>query len=283
MPKAPDRNEGSGTRERVASARREMRAAQLDPVRRPSAPAKRPAPRAGLEALRVLPWLALAAAVAVAVSGFGTRFDLWSYVTGLAILQYATYAALAVAALALIALLVARARAGRARPLAAALGIGLAAAALPMYLVWQARALPPINDISTDLANPPRFETILPLRARAPVPARYPGPDTARQQRASYPEVRTRVVHQPTDRVFAEALALARDSGWTIVASDPEKGRIEATATTFWFGFTDDVVIRVARLGNASRVDMRSVSRVGKGDLGANARRIRDFMARLPS
>ncbi|MCC6194228.1 MAG: DUF1499 domain-containing protein [Burkholderiales bacterium] len=229
-----------------------------------------------------LPWLALAAAVAIAASGFGARFGAWDWRTGFAILRYASYAAFAIAAITIGALIVPHVRAGRARSLGVALAIALAASALPLFWMWQARTLPPINDISTDLANPPQFDKIAALRERAPVSVRYPGPETARLQRTGYPDLRTRVLRQPRDPVFDNALALARDMGWTIVATDPAKGIIEATATTFWFGFKDDVVIRVTRLNNdATRVDMRSVSRVGKGDLGANARRVRAYMSRL--
>ena len=67
--------------------------------------------------------------------------------------------------------------------------------------------------------------------------------------------------------------------GWELVASDPEGGRIEATDTTFWFGFKDDIVVRVVAQPNGSRIDVRSVSRAGVGDLGANAARIRRYLA----
>ena len=85
----------------------------------------------------------------------------------------------------------------------------------------------------------------------------------------------------PPDRAFARAEAAARSLGWDIAAAVPAEGRIEATATTRWFGFKDDVVIRIAAAPGGSRVDVRSVSRVGKSDLGANARRIRAFLAAL--
>jgi hypothetical protein len=252
--------------------------AQRAPVR------KKPKATAGAGAWQVLPWLALATALVVAASGFGTRFGAWNYLTGFAILRYATYAALAIAVVGLVALCMPQVRAGRTRLIGIALALALAASAVPLFWMWQARALPPINDISTDLGNPPQFDKIVPLRARAPVPARYAGTETARLQRASYPDIRTRVVSRPPESVFEQALALARDAGWTIVASDPKTGIIEATATSFWFGFKDDIVIRVWRAGNtASRVDMRSVSRVGKSDLGANAARVRAFMSRIGS
>ena len=70
--------------------------------------------------------------------------------------------------------------------------------------------------------------------------------------------------------------------GWEIVDANPGQGRIEATDATFWFGFKDDMVVRVAPTETGSRVDVRSLSRVGRSDVGTNAKRIRAFLARLP-
>jgi uncharacterized protein (DUF1499 family) len=79
-----------------------------------------------------------------------------------------------------------------------------------------------------------------------------------------------------------KAIDAARALDWEIVASDAPAGRIEATATTMWFGFKDDIVVRVRpEAGGGSRVDVRSVSRVGQSDVGANAKRIREFIRRL--
>lgn len=234
-----------------------------------------------MHALHLLPMLAIAAAVAVAASGFGARFGLWDWRDGLQILRWGAYGGLAVATTAVVALLVPRARSGNAGRLAVAAALGVAAAALPLYLLQVARTVPPINDITTDTANPPTFVAILPLRAQAPVPSAYPGEATARLQRDGYPDLAPIVTTLPPPAAFARAVAAARTLGWTIVAVDEATGRIEATATTPWFGFTDDVVIRVAADPRGSRVDVRSVSRVGRSDLGANARRIREFAAAL--
>ena len=69
--------------------------------------------------------------------------------------------------------------------------------------------------------------------------------------------------------------------GWEIVASDPKSLRIEATDTTPWFGFKDDVVVRLANSPSGSKIDVRSVSRVGKSDVGTNARRIKAYLDRV--
>jgi len=234
-----------------------------------------------MAALRALPLLALAAALAVVLSGFGTRFGLWDYRMGFQVLRWGTLAALAVAAVSVLALLVPTSRRARATALTIALVVAGAAAAFPLYLLQGARKVPPINDISTDTANPPAFVAILPLRATAPVPAAYPGAATASAQRAGYPDIRPLVLGEPPAVTYRAALATARNLHWDIVAADPASGRIEATDTTPWFGFRDDIVIRITPVDAGSRVDMRSVSRVGKSDLGVNARRIRDFLGRL--
>jgi uncharacterized protein (DUF1499 family) len=234
-----------------------------------------------MKVLRLLLPLALAVAVAIVLSGFGARFGVWDFRMGFLILRWGAYAGLAIAAVALVALLIPKWRAGKNGVLAMALVVSFGAAALPLYWLQQARAVPPINDITTDTANPPVFVALLPLRVGAPTPATYPGAATAQLQRAGYPDLRPVVVAKAPDAAIAAALAVARQMGWEIVAVDAPAGRIEATATTLWFGFNDDVVIRVTPDAQGSRVDIRSVSRVGRSDLGANARRIREFVAKL--
>ena len=223
--------------------------------------------------------MAVGGALLVALSGYGARWGFWDLRAGFALLRWGTYAALTVAAIAVIALVVPR-LGGRARfPFVVALAVGGVAGAVPLGWMLQWRDLPPINDITTDTANPPAFVALLPQRANAPVPASYAGAATAGQQRNAYPDIAPIVVPTAPAAAYAKALAAARAAGWVIVAADAAAGRIEATATTPWFGFRDDVVIRVVAEGSGSRVDIRSLSRVGKSDLGANARRVREFTA----
>ena len=96
-----------------------------------------------------------------------------------------------------------------------------------------------------------------------------------------YPDLKPGFVSRPPDAVFADALQAAKDMGWQIVASDPTSLRIEATDTTPWFGFKDDVVVRLSPIPAGSRIDVRSVSRVGKSEVGTNARRIITYLSRL--
>ena len=86
---------------------------------------------------------------------------------------------------------------------------------------------------------------------------------------------------EPPDAAFKRALNAARDLGWQIVAATPDQRRIEATDTTLWFGFKDDIVVRITPTDGGSRIDVRSVSRLGQGDLGKNAARIRAYLQRL--
>jgi uncharacterized protein (DUF1499 family) len=227
--------------------------------------------------------LALVAALALAGAGPGHRFGVWEFGTGFLILRYAVYGGIAGAALSALGLVLAGFR-GRRRGMfraLAGLAIGLVVVGLPAFWLQTARAVPPIHDITTDTRNPPAFEAILPLRAAAPNPSAYGGPQVAAQQAAGYPDIAPLEAAVPPQRAFDAALAAATGMGWEIVAAEPAAGRIEAIDRTFWFGFTDDVVIRVRATDGGSRIDLRSTSRVGVSDMGTNATRVRDYLAAL--
>ena len=135
---------------------------------------------------------------------------------------------------------------------------------------------PAIHDVTSDVSTPPQFVDIIELRqaANAPNPYEYQDDGSAQLQIAAFPEIKTIVLTESYANAFAEALAAAEAMGWEIVAAVPAEGRIEAVASTAYVGFKDDVVIRVRDDGNAIAVDIRSKSRMGKGDMGANAARI---------
>jgi uncharacterized protein (DUF1499 family) len=147
--------------------------------------------------------------------------------------------------------------------------------------------IPPIHDITTNTEDPPPFVDILPLRANAPNTAAYGGgpnqtPESlAAQQRQAYPDIVTREFSEPVAAVFARAAVAARNLGWDIVAENRNEGRIEATDTTFWFHFKDDIVIRIRPTATGAVLDARSVSRVGLSDAGKNAARLRAFFEEL--
>ncbi len=129
--------------------------------------------------------------------------------------------------------------------------------------------------------SPPEFVAVVGLRGPDDNPPEYAGDESARLQLEAYPDIETIVLLDPQSFVFDTALAVAEDMGWEIVASEAGEGRIEATATTPWVGFKDDVVIRIRTDGPETLVDVRSKSRVGRGDMGVNAKRIRAFPDRL--
>lgn len=227
--------------------------------------------------------LAFLAASAAVMAGFGTRLGLWHFRTGFAILKWSAYGGGVVAVLSLASALTGLRDRNYSGIFLSACGLLIGLLVAGTVWNWQRIAweVPPIHDITTDTVNPPRFVDILPLRKDAPNPAAYGGAEIAAKQQNAYPGINTLVLDIPADKAFAAALATARGMGWEVVATEPKEGRIEATDTTFWFGFRDDVVVRITPAGHRSLVDVRSVSRVGRSDAGTNARRIRAYLARL--
>ena len=222
--------------------------------------------------------LSLAGAALLLAGPLGTRAGLWPYVIGFLLLGLSVLVALVGASLALVDGVKTR----QWRVPAAGILIGLAVVSVPSAAMLSARDRPPIHDITTDPDNPPSFVAIVPLRTGVANPAEYDGAEVAGQQRRAYPDIQPLVLQISGEQAFTRALTAARDLGWHVVADDREAGRIEAVDTTFWFGFTDDVVIRVRETSPGSaRIDVRSKSRVGAADLGRNARRIRALLDRL--
>ena len=155
------------------------------------------------------------------------------------------------------------------------------AIAMPLSMMNKGKNVPPIHDISTDLTNPPEFVAIAPLRADAPNSVAYDGIETAQQQRDAYPDLKTLTYTQSQPELMEATEQAVNNLGWELVNSDANKGIIEATDSTMWFGFKDDVVVRITDNGNARLVDIRSKSRVGGSDLGKNAERIGTFIEEL--
>ena len=144
----------------------------------------------------------------------------------------------------------------------------------------QAQTLPAINDITTDLGSPPPLVATLPLRRGASNPPAYPAA-SAPLQKAAFPDIEALVLPVPPDEAFRRADQVAAAMGWNVVARAPAEGRLEAVATSQWFGFRDDIVVRIRPQGTGCRVDIRSKSRIGEADLGGNVERVRTFLARL--
>ena len=227
--------------------------------------------------------LAIVAGLFLASAGLGYRFGWWGLGPAFTILTVSVYAAVVVLAVALIGgvwTLIARSWTGFAAAVLALL-IAAGTAAIPLDMRRAGASAPRIHDITTDAEHPPEFVALRAERERAPNGAAYGGAEVAAQQRAGYPDIAPVLLSVPPARAFAQAEAAAHALGWTIVAAVPAEGRLEATDTTRWFGFKDDIVVRIAPALDGSRVDVRSVSRVGKSDLGVNAKRVRAFLAAL--
>jgi len=231
--------------------------------------------------------IAALAALVLLAAVLGARVGLWTSRAGFGAFRWAALLALFGVALSAIALVTARltdrfgAGGTSSTLVAGALAVSLVVFSVPWLMMQQARRVPFIHDITTDTADPPAFVAILPLRAGAPNSAAYGGPEVAAAQARAYPDIGPRYLAAAPAGAFEQALTAARRMGWAIVAADPASGRIEATATTRWLGFQDDVVVRIRSDGGGSRVDVRSASRVGTSDLGMNARRIREYLGRL--
>lgn len=226
---------------------------------------------------------ALLVAVLAIVSGFGHRWGWWDFGWGFTLLKFAFYGSFVAFVLSLIGSIFARPGANRQGFALALCGIAISIAIA--YVPWnekrKASTLPLIHDVTTDTQNPPDFIAVLPMRGAHSNSTHYAGREIAELQLKSYPDIQPLLTDKSRDVMFDQALVAAKRLHWEIVATDPVAGRIEATDTTFWYGFKDDVVIRITALPEGSRVDIRSVSRVGRSDVGANAARIRSFFKAL--
>jgi hypothetical protein len=227
--------------------------------------------------------IALVVLLAATAAGLGSRIGLWNFRTGFAILKWAAYGGFLAAGLSLVGLLFAARQRRVKRFLVALLGLAVGGVVfyLPLSFKFAAQRVPPIHDITTDIDRPPLFVDILPLRKDAPNPAEYGGAEIAVKQRAAYPDIQTVILNLPQNEAFPRAVDAARAMGWKIISTVPAEGRIEATDTTFWFGFKDDIVVRITPADHRSLLDVRSVSRVGRSDVGTNAARIRAYIRRL--
>ena len=243
----------------------------------------RPANRVSHRLARLAFFLACAAALIVASAGPLHRLLGLGVELALTIFRYGFYFAVAGAALGLATILPTRPGERRRGFVAAflAVAIGIAAAWVPLSWFLRAQRLPELNDVSTDIANPPPLVVTGQLRRGATTPAAHPGAAAGVVQRAAYPDIVPVVLPLPPAEAFKRVDKIATDLGWDVVARAPSDGRLEAVATSGWFGFNDDIVVRVRPDAAGSRIDIRSKSRELESDLGANAQHIRAFIERL--
>ena len=247
---------------------------------------------------RRLTWLALVLSigglVAALVAAVGSGQGLWHFRIGFTILRYAFYAAIAGGLIAIVALVLSqrsRIRGLRTRNVLALAVALLFAGYLGMH-IQTARSVPAIHDITTDLEDVPQFRA---LRVREDNLENIPGedrPELANSEpeerwkalhREGYPDIKPIRVPWTVQETIGKAQALADKRGWQIAHVDPPRGTLEATDTTRFFRFKDDVVVRARKApdGKGTLVDMRSISRVGGSDVGLNAKRIRGFLKDL--
>ncbi|MGR5065203.1 DUF1499 domain-containing protein [Photobacterium sp. DNB22_13_2] len=225
--------------------------------------------------------IAFAAVLAVTVMIFGARLGLWDPIVGFSYIRnYLNPIGLSLLALSTLGLIyqwVTRNRTGAIKSLVAAfIGLGLIA---PMIhgMIHPVKRGPAIHDITTDTTNPPEFFVLDETRAGAKNSLIYAGEEVAVIQKKLYPHIQPIQSNLSAGDAYAKALDVAQNKGWDIVAVSQEALCFEATAQTTFFGFMDDVVVKVTPINNESRVDIRSVSRIGRSDKGVNATRIVEF------
>ena len=225
---------------------------------------------------------AILAALAIGLMVFGARFGLWEPIVGFRLVRTymnpVAYGVVGFGVAGLVYQLAVRNHEGAIKAFIASLiGLGLLT---PMIYeqIKPSVSFPPIHDISTNTSNPPIFITLDDHRPGAKNTLVYGGPEVAAQQRKAFPDIKPIQSNKSPADAFSEALRVAKAMGWEIVAKDPDHLRIEATARTPVYRFVDDVVVTVSPVDGGSRIDIRSVSRIGRGDRGVNAMRIRKFI-----
>ncbi|HEX8469276.1 MAG TPA: DUF1499 domain-containing protein [Allosphingosinicella sp.] len=233
--------------------------------------------------------LGIGAVIAALLAALGSAMGMWGFGTGLKALRYLFFAAAAGAVLGLIGLVMARRRAKLMLANLLALVVALGFVLYLGNLVRIAKSVPAIHDVATDLNDLPQFTRLkvradnlenIPDEGKPELKALTPEERWKALHRAHYGDVRTLRLAAPPDTVLKRAAALAGERGWDVALVD--LGKVEATDTSTFFRFKDDVVIRVRPApGGGSLVDMRSISRVGGSDVGMNAKRVRAFLADL--
>jgi uncharacterized protein (DUF1499 family) len=228
-------------------------------------------------------FLAVLSGLGAVSAGLGTRWGIWDFRTGLTIFRWSAYGGAGTVVVSAIAILSLLRLVSWRSFLCALIGLIIGASLVTVSWNWEqiAKSVPPIHDITTDTANPPKFVAIVPLREKNWNSLEYGGPAVAKEQHNAYPDIVPLLMAAPPERTFNRALSVAKRMGWIIIEANKAEGRIEAVASTLWFGFKDDIVIRIEKSDSESRVDIRSVSRVGVSDLGTNAKRIREFLREM--
>ena len=223
--------------------------------------------------------LAILAVLGFPLAVLGNALGLFDFRFGFSIIRWTVYLTLAVFVLGIIVAIWKRnSDADTARLARHAVLLSL----LPMLGIGSqivvARSVPAIHNITTDITDPPQFNAVVALRGDNSNPHEYDAEKLGDVQAKAYPELETLVTTLSVSEAQQRAEAVVAELGWELVASDESAGIVEATETTAMWGFKDDVVIRIRAVDDATEIDLRSVSRVGQSDLGANAKRILRFV-----
>jgi hypothetical protein len=214
----------------------------------------------------------------IAVAAY--RLQLWSMGVSFQIIKYTGYVSIAVFLIAILVALFALFKKQKdvAKTCAmVAILLAIPAAGLSTQAA-KAKSLPFLHQVSTDTVNLPAFDAIIALRGEKSNPLDYDREKLAPLQQAAYPELQTILSNLSAEQAFTKAVDTAINLGWEVVAKNTDKGTIEAVDTTLLWAFKDDVAIRVQVTDTGSNIDLRSISRVGGTDLGANAERIKKFI-----
>ncbi|MDO6507959.1 DUF1499 domain-containing protein [Colwellia sp. 4_MG-2023] len=208
------------------------------------------------------------------------RLQLWSMGVSFQIIKYTGYVSIAVFLIAVLVgvfALFKKQKDVAKTCVVVALLLAMPVIGLSMQAA-KAKSLPFLHQVSTDTVNLPAFDVIIALRGEKSNPLDYDREKLALLQQAAYPELQSILSDLSVEQAFTKAVDTAMNLGWEVVAKDKDRGMIEAVDTTLLWAFKDDVAIRVQLTDMGSKVDLRSISRVGGTDLGANAERIKKFI-----
>lgn len=225
--------------------------------------------------------LGIFALLAPIIGGLGTRAGIWSYGIGVLLTPVGLLMGITGLLLGLITFLRQRKTGERLMLAAYGSGISMLATLNLGAIMFAVLTTPPIHNISTDIEDPPRFTAAVSLRGEDANPLDYDSEVIGPIQREAYPELGPVVMALTRDQMYEQVRQALIDMGLELVREDPGQGEIEAVASTFWFDFKDDLIVRLREVDGGTRMDIRSVSRVGIVDLGANAERILEVIGRV--
>jgi uncharacterized protein (DUF1499 family) len=228
--------------------------------------------------------LSLAGAIVLGTMAapLAVKWDLWHFTAAFSALKLLFYIGIGVVVIALVLMTYKLVKQGVQQALPYALCVAICALPIGnmLYQVSQVKSLPLIHDITTDTVNPPPFLVATTLRASSDNSSEYDA-NIRLQQLDGYPDILPLYSEKSLAKTFELVSASVESLGYKDIIRDNDLAQLEFSDQTFWFGFIDDIVIRVSREQQKSRIDIRSASRVGKSDIGKNARRIRVISQQL--